>query len=489
MPENPGEQLRHLIVEGRVGSQRFTNPQRIPGGDFRTPARNRLTDPGNAHPQPSPNAGQRHSQALANDRVVGLQVSQRWTGPDSFQLDGKRHRIVQADSELAVREAFAEAAGGTHVLVILSSLQANALGEDVRARMVQPKNPLVPISSREILRELFKAKEVDARLQGLRWMAEALVEAQPVEGFPPVPGGRLDEETAWETFLRQVLGFRSGRPDLLDVITWAREPKIAACLHALDGDAAAAVEQWVARSAGAASALVFAAVRHAQAVPVPALALACDLLYRDDTPPELMAARGRIEQWFGNRSPSVSEGRWLGEAGLRWLMRQDEVKAPSSVRGELDALDQLLRQLRVESFARLSVASRAGLEQRLDHFAATLLQVASAPTPTLVKALETQTGAIREHRLTNREPDRLERVEMALRLARWLTLSSEITPSDLPSLVCGYQREGCWVDRARYAIYHGDSNPQVAKAYAELLKPAMERREAENQAFGKALAE
>ncbi len=42
MPENPGEQLRHLIVEGRVGSQRFTNPQRVPGRDFRTPQRDRF---------------------------------------------------------------------------------------------------------------------------------------------------------------------------------------------------------------------------------------------------------------------------------------------------------------------------------------------------------------------------------------------------------------------------------------------------------------
>jgi len=103
-----------------------------------------------------------------NGRPVGLQVTDRWTGPETFVLDGTVHRIVQANSELALRQVLAEGAGAVESLVILSSLPAQALGEDVRARLVQPKNPLIPISSREILRELFQAKEVESRLHGLR---------------------------------------------------------------------------------------------------------------------------------------------------------------------------------------------------------------------------------------------------------------------------------------------------------------------------------
>lgn len=43
MPDNPGERLRHLLVEGRVAGQSFTNPQKAPGPDFRLPTRNRIS--------------------------------------------------------------------------------------------------------------------------------------------------------------------------------------------------------------------------------------------------------------------------------------------------------------------------------------------------------------------------------------------------------------------------------------------------------------
>ena len=43
MPDNPGEQLRHLFVEGRAAGQSFTNPQTAFGPAFRLPPRNRVT--------------------------------------------------------------------------------------------------------------------------------------------------------------------------------------------------------------------------------------------------------------------------------------------------------------------------------------------------------------------------------------------------------------------------------------------------------------
>lgn len=423
-----------------------------------------------------------------NGRPVGLQVTDRWTGPETFVLDGTVHRIVQADSELAIRQVLCETANATESLVILSSLPPQSLGEDVRARLVQPKNPLIPISSREILRELFKAKEVEPRLHGLRWMADALVEAQPPGGFPPVPGGRLDEETAWEVFLRQILGFRGGRPDLVDVIEWARDPESARRLQTVGSDAALALEGWLSRSAGPAAALVLAALQGASPVPVPALALACDVLFREDSTPELIAACGRIEQCFGGRSPGGSAGRALGQAGLGWLTRRLEEDAGGGVRAELEQLDQLLKQLRVESFARLSVASPLGLEQRYDALAAELLGIGDPPKADRLPSLEARVTAIHEHRLAASEPDRLERAQMALRLARWLALPEEADGvTSFGALARQYQYEGCFVDQARYALYHGDSQPRLARAYAELLRAGAARRERQNRVFGEAL--
>ncbi len=311
------------------------------------------------------------------------------------------------------------------------------------------------------------------------------MEAQPPDGFPPVPTGRLDWETVWETFLRQVLRFRGGKPDLADVIDWARQPEAVRRFMELPPEGAQAVVTWLQRSAGPGAPLVFAALRSAQAVSVPALALTCEVLFDREagSNPELLAARGRAEQFFGGQRASENEGRLLAEAGRRWLDRT----SADTARVELEMMDQLLRQIHLENRAHLSSASPTGFEQRLAQFGEELLRFLTRPSREELKGLEQTIGWIQKHRSARVDPDRTRRLDMALRLSRWLVFSESAAAPNLPALAGAYFREGSFVDWARIALYHGDSQETLSRAYGELIKSVTARRETENRKFAEAL--
>lgn len=424
-------------------------------------------------------------QLVQEKRAVGLQVQERWLGPASFDLDGVEQVIVQSDSELAIREALTRTP--PEQLILLTSVPDRRLGEDVLARLTRRK--LFQISAKEILKELFKAKDIEPRLAGVRWMAEALAEARPTDGYPPVAGGRLDSETAWDMLLRHSLGFRSGKPDLLDLINWARMSPSKSKLEALTGDAASAIQDWLKRHAGPSAELVLGALRLTTPVSIPALALACQVVFRPNPPGELIAAGARLEPFFGGAHPSFKDGQCLGETGIKWLVRELEEPPSAQLRSDLEAVDQLLRQLRIESYAHLSDASQMGLEQRLGLLGESLLAFTHEPKAENLKAAESAFANVRQHLLANREPDRIQRAEMALRLCRWQLRAAPQVPSDFSGMAAEYHQDGGFVDWARRHLFHGDSHPQLTRAYREILAPVDTMREQQNQRFGTALVE
>lgn len=424
-------------------------------------------------------------QRFPEARAVGLQVQERWLGPATFPLDGVEQVIVQTDSELAIREALTRTPPGQ--LVLLTSIPDRRLGEDVLARLARRK--LFHISSKEILKELFKAKDIEPRLAGVRWMAEALAEARPSDGYPPVAGGRLDSETTWEMLLRHGLGFRSGKPDLLDLINWARKPESKSKFETLTGEAAAAIQEWLKRHAGNPAGLVLGALRAAPPVSIPALALACQVVFRPNPAGELIAAGARLEPLFGGEHPSVKDGQSLGETGIKWLVRELEEPASAPTRSDLEAFDQLLRQLRIESFAHLSDASQMGLEQRMGRLGESLLAFTHEPKAEHLRAAESAFAHVRQHLLANREPERIQRAEMAIRLCRWQGRGPTPIPPDFAGLAAEYHQDGGFVDWARRHLFHGDSHPQLTRAYRETLAPVDTLREQQNQRFGTALVE
>ena len=72
--------------------------------------------------------------------------------------------------------------------------------------------------------DLFRARELDPRVRRDRWLAEALLEWAPAEGYAPVAGGVLDEETVWAAVAHRV-GLPDPQPDARALLSWTLAPE------------------------------------------------------------------------------------------------------------------------------------------------------------------------------------------------------------------------------------------------------------------------
>jgi hypothetical protein len=93
-----------------------------------------------------------------------------------------------------------------------------------------------------------------------------------------------------------------------------------------------------------------------------------------------------------------------------------------------------------------------------------------------------------EHDRAADQPTRIERLEMAARLCRWLALEQPPALS-LAETVSAYAEDGSFIDRARYALRPGDELPDVAAVYGVIGEAAEGRREAQNRSFAELMRE
>ena len=70
------------------------------------------------------------------------------------------------------------------------------------------------------MQQLVRTREIDARLNRCRWMAQLLVERASMGVYPPVPNGFLDMNTAWRYVLGRCLGLDAARPDAAMLLNW-----------------------------------------------------------------------------------------------------------------------------------------------------------------------------------------------------------------------------------------------------------------------------
>ncbi len=418
--------------------------------------------------------------------AIGLVSAARWTGETEVSVDGERYDLAAAETELEMRTVLTAAKRKNTRMVVLTNLDAESIGEDLRARFARRK--FFSISATEILGELFRAREVDPRLQQHRWMATALADVRPVEGFAPVPQGALDQETAWRAFFHHVLRLPSARPDLIELIEWARDGIRVAGWRSLPDDAQTAVKAWAAQSAGAPAELVWAAISAGNADALVALGLVADVLFkRSEVPADVAVARGRFERYFGDHHISPESGNKLAAAALDWV----ELRAPSpdALRAELERADGFLRDLRIETQASHSAVSPLGFGIRLGAFGSAVREFLREPTAQGLYLVSEARDVVATHRNFRCEQHRGERVEMALRLCRWLLAPSPaVQPNDSFSMLAHrYAEEGSFVDWARQSLYHGDSQPELNQAQLELGAAASARQESFNRGFARAL--
>src|ERR1700736_5427146 len=152
-------------------------------------------------------------------RVLGVRSPVRRPWPEFIEHGGKPFKIAWCESVLEIREALA---GIEEVpdarLVLITPLEDGLLGADVVARF--PRGRFMAASRWDALRAAFAARDLDPRLRGQDWLSDLLLERPPAAGYPPVPGGVLDLDTAWRFCLEHAVGLADVRADVGALLAW-----------------------------------------------------------------------------------------------------------------------------------------------------------------------------------------------------------------------------------------------------------------------------
>lgn len=418
-------------------------------------------------------------------RVIGISALGPWTGPPSILVGSEEVDVAFCPSPLALRERLAPHGPDERRLVLITDRTEAELGGDVVARLA--KRRLWRIDPWRMVLHLFRARELDPRVRRDRWLAEALLEWAPAEGFQPVAGGVLDEDTVWATVAHRV-GLPDPRPDARALLSWTLAPEELSVFEALPAELKAALVNRLSATAGQAGAAILrcaVAGRGADAVPI---GLVCRVLFGSGADAEfrLREAAVRLEPAVGGELPSAGAALGWADAAetvIRAVLASGGARAASPW---LDRAEIILRDVRAEDFAHQSPVLVSGFEQRLVQMASVLSDVLMNTRD--VSALPAAAAAVLTHTSASERPDRVETMRMACRLAG--RVRDGVTESRSFVEAAGrYAADGGYADWARSRVWDGDSLPAVSEAYRGVSDRVAEARDQENRRFGALLAE
>lgn len=444
-------------------------------------------------------------------RVVLLRSAPAWDGPDELEFgEGLRARMATAPSPLAVHElALGHLAGQDEpaVLVVLTDREQTELDPAILARV--HKQRVQTVDSWSVVREAFGAGQVDPRLSEDDWAAEALLDATPPGGWPPLAGGVLSRRTALSTLALRRLGLgRYSEDPLADdegldthaLLRWSLVPGAPERLLALRGPERVGLMTFLGEEdlAGRALLALVAAGHGPDAV---AFGLVCASLWlRSDADEQTYRARGRAERYFGDEPPATGEA--LDALVIPFGRACEEYVTALLAAGRTDGDEEHTRQVRritsrvleragglathfgAESAVAASPVLAAGLDAR---FAAAGRALAGRGSPAIARAVR-ELGA---HGLAA-DPDprvRITRARMGQRLAQWLATDPPTEAETVAAAMERHLSETGWVDQAlEHVESGGDPEPALRAAYDRLGTDVRGRRRAIDHSFARRLA-
>ena len=149
-----------------------------------------------------------------------------------------------------------------------------------------------------------------------------------------------------------------------------------------------------------------------------------------------------------------------------------QITDQASKRNLLQRADEILQAVGAEGFAYLSSTSPMGFDQRLGLLGKGLARLVGNRADGSLEDLMAARRELGDHELAARERRRLERVDMAIRLVRWLGQTADQPTAQPRSLTeaAEYQlAEGGFVDWARLTLRTGDAVRELSEAYAMLF--------------------
>jgi hypothetical protein len=416
--------------------------------------------------------------------ILGIRASTRRAWPEFVERRGRCFRVAWCDSELDIREQLdAAEKGGAQGLVLITPLDPGSLGADVLARL--PRARFEETDDWTALRAAFKVRDIDPRLRAHRWLADLLLDQAPPSGYPPAAGGVLDLEGAWRAAQEQLLRLPEGRADAAALLRWTLDGANLDRFVALPMDARQRIADRLSEVGGPAVRLVIGAVAGGRGTEALAIALACGVVFaRGEPSSELREAAVRLEPLVGSARIDPEAGAILADVAQRLVTRL-EIGDPAAHTAQARAA-ALLTEIRAERYAALSPALVVGLEARMRDAAQALLAAAASGAEGDVTRASEAVRRVFEHDRAFDQRARIERMEMAARLCRWVSVHHHPSRS-FAEAAASYARDGGFADRARHALHAGDELPEVANAYARLRDIVETRREAENRNFARLL--
>ena len=387
-------------------------------------------------------------QKVPQAKVIGIHSPGRWTG-ESIAHDGDQdYAIHQCDSPLSFRLALRQPTDEQMTKVLITNLDEHDLGDDILLRLA--KRRLFQIDPWQIVRSLFDAHAVDPRLTKHAWIAESLLELIPSEGYPAARGGFLDAETVWPLLLRQAIGLSAESPDLTALLKWSLDAEGTAQFRRCPEAFRDGATSWLTEKAGPVAEILLHCIERLERPDAVPIGLAAGVVYHPSAIGKLEKATGKLEERFlGGKSPEAEHmQRWSTAATeVVRALRHTEAK---TYRQTIQRADEILSEIQADEMAYLSDTSPLGFDQRLARVGESLADVLERGSWDLLDGLYDARQQVGRHDQSAQETRRLERVDMALRLVRWLGRQHQNPPglnqspsSMRPTRNCG--KAGSWI--------------------------------------------
>ena len=420
--------------------------------------------------------------------AIGVRLSGPWVGGSHVLIGEQQYAVRYCTSVLAIREALERHDLKESLpMLLLTSLSEDTLGWDVLVRLA--KQRLLKMEPWSVVRDLFRARRVDPRVTPHAWMARTLLDLAPADGYPPVPGDVLDADTAWYHVLDRALGLQSKRPDADVLLAASLDSGFVQRYEALPAPVQRALATHLIETVGPLGELLMATLEAGQGRKLIPIGFACEVLFPTESEgsSDLERSAVRLEPFVGGRPIGPVLGRQWTDAARRVLERQPGFNFSTL----FHQTEDLLRELRAEPFVGLSTVLPAGYDRRLERYGQAI--TAFLEDRADLQKVEEALLAVEHHRAAqlDQEKERLERLQMSLRLVRYLQSRRKNEAPALRTLsdaAMAYAREGSYVDWARTLLVGGARDSQLASALNDLSTKVRVAREQENLAFAKHFA-
>jgi hypothetical protein len=430
-----------------------------------------------------------------DERVLLLRAAPEWRGPDKVTVDGGTGPVTAvvrgARTVLAVLDAISEPRDPSAYLVILTAVDDGDLGQALLSQTVG--NEVRAINRWDLVADAFGVRRLDPRLKAFGWMAEALLDAQPLGGWRRLSGPMLQLETALRRLAAVRLGMKSDdeRLDAAALLEWSRDALRVARFRSLRDEERTGLTTWLEETIGPAARIMFRLVGQGQAVDAVPFGLAAAALYAPVLRREaVIKARGRAEErFFGGRTPEDADLRAFAEAAESLALRWSDNGRAREAQELCDRAEQILNDLGAGDIAEASKVLDAGLDARLARLAAEISSTLPGPGPTDLPLVEAALDGVLEHRRSGDRVDEVETAKAAVRLIRWLA-SGETLPRTVADGAMRQIRTWGWADRAIALIWNADTARvgSARAAYAALYEAARKQRAELDRAFAERLA-